>query len=286
MTRSMTAFAAFSTNYGETEVKWEIRSVNSRYLEIHFRLPEQFRSIEASLREYLRQSLSRGKIEISLRINEGIKQSQLLVNESLVKSLLNAVNEVEQHMPASTAFSPMELLKWPGVLQEQEHAALSEAQLLESFNNVLASLTEGRLREGTKLKDLIEQRLDALMAIIDQLRAELPQILKRQETLLKDRIQKLVLDVDPMRLEQEAVLLIQKADVEEEVDRIEIHISEVRRILTQTDPIGRRLDFLMQELNREANTLSSKSIAILSTQAAIDLKVLIEQMREQIQNIE
>lgn len=286
MTRSMTAFAAFSTNYGETEIKWEIRSVNSRYLEIHFRLPEQFRSIEASLRDTLRKSLSRGKVEVSLRINDGVKQSHLVVNDSLVNSLLNAVHQIEQQMPASAAFSPIELLKWPGVLQEQEHSALSETQLLDSFNSVLTSLSEGRLREGAKLKGLIEQRLDALMAIIDQLRAELPQILKRQETLLKERIQKLIIDVDPVRLEQEALLLIQKADVEEELDRLEIHISEVRRILTQTDPIGRRLDFLMQELNREANTLSSKSIAILSTQAAIDLKVLIEQMREQIQNIE
>ncbi|TVQ67406.1 MAG: YicC family protein [Oceanospirillales bacterium] len=286
MTRSMTAFAALNTNLGETEVKWEIRSVNSRYLEIHFRLPDNYRSLEAQLRELLRQQLTRGKVEVSLRLNDGQSNSTLSVNDALVESLLAAISQVESHMPTSTTLSPIDLLRWPGVLAQQDYCKVEDSQLLECFENVLQSLSEGRLREGEKLNEIIRQRLDAIAQILLELRKELPKIIKRQETLLKERILRLVTEADPSRIEQETALLIQKADVEEELDRLEVHISEVRRILGHNEPIGRRLDFLMQELNREANTLSSKSIALFSTQAAIDLKVLIEQMREQIQNIE
>ena len=286
MTRSMTAFAALNTNLGETEVKWEIRSVNSRYLEMHFRLPENYRGLESQLRELLRQQLTRGKVEVSLRLNDGQSNASLCVDHVLVESLLAAISQVESHMPTSTALSPVDLLRWPGVLTQQETNKATESQLIESFAKALQHLSEGRLREGEKLNEIIQQRIDAIAKILEELRKELPQILKRQETLLKERIQRLVTEADPARIEQETALLIQKADVEEELDRLEVHIGEVERILEQNEPIGRRLDFLMQELNREANTLSSKSISLFSTQAAIDLKVLIEQMREQIQNIE
>lgn len=286
MTRSMTAFAALSDLSTGTELKWELRSVNSRYLETHFRLPDSYRDLEPRLRERLRANLNRGKVEISLRVQDTLGDAQLSVDEVLLKGLLSAVEQVEKHLPASTALSPLDLLKWPGVLQQQDAQQVPDEQALALFDQALASLCDGRLREGEKLCVMIEQRLDAITAILTELRQHLPEILARQTRTLQERIGKLISDSDPVRVEQEVVLLINKADVEEELDRLDAHLDEVRRVLKTTEPMGRRLDFLMQELNREANTLSSKSIAILSTQAAIDLKVLIEQMREQIQNIE
>lgn len=286
MTRSMTAFAALSDLSTGTELKWELRSVNSRYLETHFRLPDSYRDLEPQLRERLRANLNRGKVEISLRVQDAVGNAQLSVDEALVKGLLSAVEQVEKHLPASTALSPLDLLKWPGVLQQQDAQQVPDEQALALFDQALASLCDGRLREGEKLCVMIEQRLAAITVILTELRQHLPEILARQTRTLQERIGKLISDTDPVRVEQEVVLLINKADVEEELDRLDAHLDEVRRVLKTTEPMGRRLDFLMQELNREANTLSSKSIAILSTQAAIDLKVLIEQMREQIQNIE
>ncbi|KGK41022.1 hypothetical protein LH51_18260 [Nitrincola sp. A-D6] len=286
MTRSMTAFAALSDTSTETELKWELRSVNSRYLEMHFRLPDSYRDLEPHLRERLRAHLNRGKVEISLRVQAQLSDAQLSVDNALVQSLLSAIERVETHLQASTALSPLELLKWPGVLKQQEYQQVPDSDVLALFDQALASLCEGRLREGEKLCVMIEQRLDAIASILAELRQQLPQLLARQTAALQERIGKLISDTDPARVEQEVVLLIHKADVEEELDRLDAHLSEVRRVLKTSEPMGRRLDFLMQELNREANTLSSKSIAILSTQAAIDLKVLIEQMREQIQNIE
>ncbi|WP_417582544.1 YicC/YloC family endoribonuclease [Nitrincola sp.] len=286
MTRSMTAFAALSDLSTGTELKWELRSVNSRYLETYFRLPDSYRDLEPQLRERLRAHLNRGKVEISLRIQDALGDAHLSVDETLVKGLLSAVEQVERHLPASTALSPLELLKWPGVLLQQDAQQVPDEQALELFDQALASLCDGRLREGQKLCVMIEQRLDAIAAILAELRQQLPEILARQTHALRERIGKLISDTDPVRVEQEVVLLIHKADVEEELDRLDAHLSEVRRVLKTSEPMGRRLDFLMQELNREVNTLSSKSIAIMSTQAAIDLKVLIEQMREQIQNIE
>ncbi|QEW05135.1 YicC/YloC family endoribonuclease [Nitrincola iocasae] len=286
MTRSMTAFAALSDLSTGTELKWELRSVNSRYLETHFRLPDSYRDLEPQLRERLRAHLNRGKVEISLRVQDALGDAQLSVDEALVKGLLSAVEQVERHLPASTALSPLDLLKWPGVLQQQDSQQVPDEQALALFDQALASLCDGRLREGEKLCVMIEQRLDAITAILTELRQHLPEILARQTRTLQERIGKLISDSDPVRVEQEVVLLINKADVEEELDRLDAHLDEVRRVLKTTEPMGRRLDFLMQELNREANTLSSKSIAIMSTQAAIDLKVLIEQMREQIQNVE
>lgn len=282
----MTAFATQNTSHGSAEIKWEIRSVNSRYLELHFRLPEGYRTIEMQLRAKLRQQLSRGKVEVSLHVIDTLSNPVLRVDDAMVQSLLDAVSQIETHLPTSTTVSPMDLLRWPGVLTQQDSNHISEDQLLETFSKALEMLSEGRLREGLKLKDIIQQRLNAIEKLLFNLREALPHILLRQEALFKERIKRLVEEVDSTRVEQETALLIQKADVEEELDRLKVHVAEVRRILEQQEPIGRRLDFLMQELNREANTLSSKSIALFSTQAAIDLKVLIEQMREQIQNIE
>lgn len=286
MTRSMTAFAALSDLSSGTELKWELRSVNSRYLEMHFRLPDSYRDLEPQIRERLRGKLNRGKVEVTLRVQNSLNGPQLKVDDALVKGLLAAVEQVERHLPASTALSPLDFLKWPGVLQQQDSQQVPDEQVLVLFEQALWSLCEGRLREGEKLCVMIEQRLDSIAAILAELRHQLPEILARQTRALQERIGKLISDTDPVRVEQEIVLLIHKADVEEELDRLNAHLIEVRRVLQTAEPMGRRLDFLMQELNREANTLSSKSIAIMSTQAAIDLKVLIEQMREQIQNIE
>lgn len=286
MTRSMTAFAALNTNLRETDVKWEIRSVNSRYLEPHFRLPDNCRGLEPALRDLLRQQLSRGKIEITLKLQQDPSSNRFCVDNTLVESLISAVDQIETHMQTSTTLSPIDLLRWPGVLTQQAKSELTDSELLDSFQHTLRALCEGRKREGAKLVDMIEQRLESITSILSDLRQELPVIIARQQTLLIERIKRLITDVDSLRLEQEAVLLIQKADVEEELDRLDVHVDEVRHILSQDEPIGRRLDFLMQELNREANTMASKSIALFSTQSAIDLKVLIEQMREQIQNIE
>lgn len=286
MTRSMTAFAVQNTSIETAEIKWELRSVNSRFLEMHFRLPEHCREIEPLLRERLRSRLSRGKVEVSLRTVEDLTAAALQVDDQLVSALLTAIAQVETQLPASTTLSPMELLRWPGVIKQQEQQNLSQAELLAGFDQALDALCAGREREGATLRTLLNQRLDAIAEILSALRDELPSILERQKTLLQERTARLVQDVDPARLEQEVALLLQKADVDEEMDRLAVHLDEVRRILLTQEPMGRKLDFLMQELNREANTLSSKSVALFSTQAAIDIKVLIEQMREQIQNIE
>lgn len=286
MTRSMTGFAALSDLSSETELKWELRSVNSRYLEMHFRLPDSYRDLEPQLRERLRAHLNRGKVEITLRVQCSLNDAQLKIDDVLVKGLLSAVEQLEKHLPASIVLSPLDLLKWPGVLRQHDSQPVPDELVLALFDQALSALCQGRLREGEKLYVMIVQRLDAIATILADLRQQLPKILTIQTCALQERIGKLISDNDPVRVEQEVVLLIHKADVEEELDRLDAHLSEVRRVLLTSEPMGRRLDFLMQELNREANTLSSKSIAMMSTQASIDLKVLIEQMREQIQNIE
>ncbi len=287
MTRSMTAFARQESQQAWGTLTWEVRSVNHRFLEPHLRLPEQLRELEGVLRETLRKRLSRGKVECMLRFVPEEQAQTLQVNETFAKQLLAATEQMEQLMPVSQTINPLDLLRWPGVLQDvQIDMEEVKREALQLFNKALADLQAGREREGKELASLIEQRLDAITLVVSDVRAKLPQILQNQRNMLKARVADLSVDLDPQRLEQEVVLLAQKADVDEEMDRLDTHVQEVRRILKQKEPIGRRLDFLMQELNREANTLSSKSIVTDTTQSAVELKVLIEQMREQIQNIE
>ncbi|SFG86077.1 YicC/YloC family endoribonuclease [Neptunomonas qingdaonensis] len=287
MTRSMTAFARQESQQAWGTLTWEVRSVNHRFLEPQLRLPEQLRELEGALRETLRKRFSRGKVECMLRFIPDEQAQTLQVNEAFAKQLLAATEQMEQLMPVSQSLNPLDLLRWPGVLQDVKiDMEEVKREALQLFNKALADLQAGREREGKELAGLIEQRLDAISIVISDVRTKLPQILQNQRNMLRSRVTDLGVDLDPQRLEQEVVLLAQKADVDEEMDRLDTHVQEVRRILKQKEPIGRRLDFLMQELNREANTLSSKSIVTDTTQSAVELKVLIEQMREQIQNIE
>ena len=287
MTRSMTAFARQEAEFEWGSLSWEIRSVNHRYLEPHLRLPDNLRELEGSLRESLRKTLSRGKVECTLRFNPEARVKQLVVNEEFTNQVVSAAENVQSLLSEHRAIDPLELLRWPGVLQDAKlDMDIVKAAARTLFSQSLEDLLEGRKREGVELALLIEQRLDAISAIVVEVREKMPQILQAQRDNLKERLEELKVDLDEGRLEQEMALLAQKADVDEEMDRLATHVQEVRRVLKQKGPIGRRLDFLMQELNREANTLSSKSIVANTTQSAVELKVLIEQMREQIQNIE
>jgi uncharacterized protein (TIGR00255 family) len=289
MPRSMTGFARREAKLPWGTAVWEIRSVNHRYLEPSFRLPEDFREIEPNLRDAMRKSLQRGKVEASLSIQwEQEGEAELGINLSRVAQLTKAAQQINNLLGAdASSINALEILKYPGVIQKQElDREAMQAEVLTLFDSALEGLIEHRTREGNELEQLILQRLDAVSAQVITVRARLPEILASQREKLQTKLAALQVDLDPERLEQEIVLLAQKADVDEELDRLDTHVIEVKRSLKQTDSLGRRLDFLMQELNREANTLSSKSIVSDTTLAAVELKVLIEQMREQVQNIE
>lgn len=288
MIRSMTAFAQREIQYDWGSISWEIRSVNHRYLEQHNKLPELFRALEPQLREHLRKTLARGKVDYQLRYQLNQQQEQSLdCNLDLSQQLINLVESIEQQQKQIAPTPAIEILRWPGVIKEpkldteQIHQD-SFSAFVEAVENLIAS----REREGQDLKQLIEQRLDAIDATVVELRSAIPTILANQQQKLRQKVEEIQAELDPARLEQELVIMMQKADVDEELDRLVTHTKEVRRVLSKGGSCGRRLDFLMQELNREANTLSSKSVHSDSTQAAVELKVLIEQMREQIQNIE
>jgi uncharacterized protein (TIGR00255 family) len=289
MPRSMTGFARREAKLPWGTLVWEIRSVNHRYLEPSFRLPEDFREIEPHLRDAMRKALQRGKVEASLSVQwEQEGESDLGINLSKIAQLTKAAQQINGLLGAVAApVNALDILRWPGVIQKQE---LDREQIhkaaLELFELALEGLIEHRAREGAELQQLIINRLDSVSAQVVNVRARMPEILAAQREKLHTKLAALQVELEPERLEQEIVLLAQKADVDEELDRLDTHVIEVKRSLKQTDSLGRRLDFLMQELNREANTLSSKSIVSETTQAAVELKVLIEQMREQVQNIE
>ena len=289
MIQSMTAYGRSEESGDWGEASCEIRSVNHRYLELNLRLPDSVRELEPTLRDRTRKTLSRGKIEVnfSFQANPSGNDSDLNLNTHLLSQLTQALDTVATQLTNAAPVDPLELLRWPGMVKGQD---LDRDQLLEAalngFDKALEGLVEHRLREGVELKSLVEQRLDAISNNVLDIRAKLPAILEQQKAKLLDKFEALKLEVDPERLEQELVYVAQKSDVDEELDRLDTHVAEVRRVLNQKGSIGRRLDFLMQELNREANTLSSKSIVSETTQAAVEMKVLIEQMREQIQNIE
>ena len=288
MTRSMTAFARQQNEQTDGTLVWEIRSVNHRYLEPNLRLPESFRELESPLRDRLRKKLQRGKVECSLRFHPTEQNNnQLSINLELATQIRDAAQQVTELLVNPAPLDALELLRWPGVLQQSElDMKPLQQSALALFDTAIQDLIANRNREGAELALLINQRLDAITEVVIQVRTRLPEILTKQRQNILNRLEDAKIELDPNRLEQEMVLLAQKADVDEELDRLDTHIAEVRRVLKQKDAIGRRLDFLMQELNREANTLSSKSIVAETTQCAVELKVLIEQMREQIQNIE
>ena len=287
MIYSMTAFARLEVKKDWGDAVWEIRSVNQRYLENFFRLPEQFRGLENTLREKLRQSLTRGKIECSLRI-ETKKQTNAELN--LNKELANQVIQSLQWIKAQAGEGEINLtdvLRYPGVVeaQEQDLDAISQ-DLLTAFDDLLTDFIAMRGREGEKLNDIIQQRLDAIAVEADKVRSQMPTVLQWQRERLLQRFEAAQVNLDPQRVEQEMILLAQRVDVAEELDRLQMHVKEIMNILKKGGAVGRKLDFMMQELNRESNTLASKSINADITASAVELKVLIEQMREQIQNLE
>ncbi len=287
MTRSMTAFARQEAEHEWGSLSWEIRSVNHRYLEPHLRLPENLKELEGFLREKLRKTLSRGKVECTLRFHPEAQVQQLVINQEYAKEVILTAESLQGLLSNSQPIDALELLRWPGVMQDVKlDMDLVKGAAKSLFDKALDDLLEGRSREGVELAAMINQRLDAISEIVAEVREKMPLILQNQRDNLHQRLEELKVDLDESRLEQEIALIAQKADVDEEMDRLDTHVQEVRRVLKQKGPIGRRLDFLMQELNREANTLSSKSIVANTTQCAVELKVLIEQMREQIQNIE
>jgi len=288
MIRSMTAFSRSdrSTEWGT--LSWEVRTVNHRYLEPGFRIPEELRAIESQLRERLSKRLGRGKVECNCRFQPQLSSdAKLGINEDLAKQLVAASREIDHMLYNSAAVNAMDILRWPGVIDSSaaDWDALRK-EAVQLFDEALDDLIATREREGDRLKVMIVERLDAMVLIVDQVRKVIPEIINAQRTKIIERLDGLKLELDDARLEQEAAMLVHKMDVDEEMDRLATHLDEVRRNLEGDKPVGRRLDFLMQELNREANTLGSKSINIDTTRASVDLKVLIEQMREQIQNIE
>lgn len=288
MVQSMTAFARKQIPCGHGVLVWEIRSVNHRYLETGFRFPEALRSLEPAIRDALRKSLSRGKVDCQLRIeSEERRNGELQIDEEAVHSLNEASGQILSLTGGGPALTVMEILKWPGVLRESDAMPEDLEEIaLALFDDTLKDLIATRQREGQELIVFITKRIDAVREIVKSVRVRMPDILARQQQALRDRLDALKVDLDASRLEQEIVIYAHKCDIDEELDRLETHLKEVVRVLKLAEPSGRRLDFLMQELNREANTLSSKSIVAETTLNAVDLKVLIEQMREQIQNIE
>lgn len=287
MIRSMTAFARQEVKRPWGNASWELRSVNQRYLETYIRLPEQLRSLEPVIRERLRQRLTRGKVECNLRFDlSSNAQSGLNMNEDLAKQLVAAANWVKNYSQEGE-INPLEILRWPGVMsaQEQDLDTISE-ELLAALDGTITAFIDAREREGAALKTLIEQRLDGVSEEVRKVRAQMPDILLWQRERLQSKLDDAQIQVDPNRLEQELILLAQRIDVAEELDRLDAHVKETHNILKKKEAVGRRLDFMMQEFNRESNTLASKSINAGITSSAIELKVLIEQMREQIQNIE
>ncbi|MDN5515425.1 MAG: YicC family protein [Pseudomonas sp.] len=287
MVHSMTAFARNEQATAHGTLSWELRSVNHRYLEPHLRLPEAFRDLEGAVREALRQGLSRGKVECTLRFAEESAGKQLQVDSERARQLITAAEQVAALIQQPAPLNPLEVLAWPGVLvaDSADPQALNAAAL-KLFDQALGELKAGRAREGAELAKLLNERLDSILDEVASLRELVPQMLAGQRQKIETRFAEMQAELDPQRLEQELVLLAQKSDVAEELDRLSTHVSEVRRVLKAGGAAGRRLDFLMQELNREANTLGSKAFDTRSTQAAVNLKVLIEQMREQVQNIE
>lgn len=288
MTSSMTAFARHQALSPQGTFTWEIRAVNHRYLELQFRLPEGLRDIETKLRDTVRKSINRGKVECNLRFQpDPTQQPALQLNETLAQQLADAAQKVAQCLETPAPIETTEILKWPGVLvSAKEDSSTLQQGALASFAESLAQFIDSRQREGSQLRQLIETRLESVLIAVEKVKLHLPEIQHALRQKLIDRFEECRVEIDSDRLEQELVYLAQKIDVDEELDRITTHIDEVKRVLSKGGAVGRRLDFLMQELNREANTLGSKSVNKDTTQASVELKVLVEQMREQIQNIE
>ena len=287
MIYSMTAFARLEIKKDWGDAVWEMRSVNQRYLENYFRLPEQFRSLENTLREKLRQNLTRGKIECALRIESKKSANAVLnLNKELADQVIQSLRWLKTQA-GEGEINLTEVLRYPGVVEAQEEDLdVISQDLLLAFDELLHDFIAMRGREGEKLQGIIQQRLDAISIEADKVRGQMPAVLQWQRERLLQRFEEAQINLDPQRVEQEMILLAQRVDVAEELDRLQMHVKETANILKKGGAVGRKLDFMMQELNRESNTLASKSINADITASAVELKVLIEQMREQIQNLE
>lgn len=287
--RSMTAFATSETEIQGWTFSWELRSVNHRYLDISLKLPESLRGLETDIRTRIGANTKRGRIDVFLNLRKGPSgDAEIRLDRQLLAGLLGTAREIEAASPQPlTGFSALDLMRWPGLLQQAEadRDALSAAAL-SSLDEALAQLVQVRTNEGAQLAVLVETRCEQMQQLVAAVRERMPQVMEAVRQRLLTRLAEINAKLDNDRLEQELVFLAQKLDVAEEMDRLETHIGEVLNTLRQTDPAGRRLDFLLQELNREANTLGSKSADAETTKASVEMKVLIEQMREQIQNIE
>jgi uncharacterized protein (TIGR00255 family) len=285
----MTGFAREDTETPFGTLSCELRTVNHRYLDVHFRLPEELRAKEIELRQRISARLKRGKVDCSLHIrrSSGGAAAKLEINKDLVRQLGARIDEIASLLPATQAVDPVDILRWPGVIEEPEidtdPLLAAATDLLE---HTLGALGQMRSSEGGRIAGMLEARCEDILLLATGVRERMPQVLEAVRKKQQERIDKLDVDADPARLETELALVAIKLDVDEELDRLESHISEIRTALQGKEPVGRRLDFLMQELNREANTLGSKSADAETTKAAVELKVLIEQMREQIQNVE
>jgi len=288
MLHSMTGFARESVETALGTLTWEIRAVNHRYLDVQFKLPDDLRPKEQAFRQQASAVLGRGKVECGLFFRRATdQQSEMQVDTDLVALIGARISEVSAKLPATAAVNPVEILRWPGVMQQPEIDAeplFGAATTL--LDTALHAIDGMRLSEGQRIAEMLEGRCREIETIAASVRARMPDVLAASRLKQKTRIEKLDVEADPARLEVELALIAQKIDVDEELDRLESHLVEIRDAMGDKKPVGRRLDFLMQELNREANTLGSKSADTDTTKAAVDLKVLIEQMREQIQNVE
>lgn len=288
MIQSMTAFARTQGQGAWGAAVCEVRSINHRYLEMFIRLPETLHAVEVSMRERIRHHVKRGKIECHIRYQPGdVTGSEIIVNKHLAQQLCQATETVGRMLQHAAPVNAMDILHWPGILQIAEvDLEKIQDQILQLLEKCMEDLIEARIREGAELKQLFLLRLENMKTELAKVREHLPAVMKGQRERLAARFADAKLELDAGRLEQEMVMFAQKTDVSEELERIDTHISEVRRILKQGGTVGRRLDFLMQELNREANTLGAKSVDVETSRASVELKVLIEQIREQVQNVE
>jgi len=284
----MTGFARESAESALGTLTWEVRAVNHRYLDVQFKLPEELKPKEQAFRQQASSALGRGKIECAFYFRRAAdKHNDLSINTDLVELIGNRISDLTAKLPNVAAVNPIDILRWPGVVQEPDldvEPLFAEAGRL--FDRALAAIGEMRASEGARIAEMLESRCADIATIAKAIRARMPDVLAAARNKQQQRIEALDVDADPARLEVELALLATKLDVDEELDRLESHLVEIREAIAADKPVGRRLDFLMQELNREANTLASKSADTETTRAAVDLKVLVEQMREQIQNVE
>lgn len=288
MIHSMTGFAKASVQNEWGILTWEIRAVNHRFLDVYFRLPEPFRQLENNLREIIRDKITRGKIECILQFKPGEKSNaHLAVNINAVKELANAIGEIQNIIPNAEKINPIKILSWPGVLQtsDEELQPLYD-EISKLFIKALTELLQTREREGKALVAFFEPKLQEILAQTKKIKTRIPEIINLQKAKILEHLAEIKTELDTNRLEQEMVFFAQKIDVCEEMERLETHVKEMQRILKSGGNIGKRLDFLLQEFNREANTTASKSVDPETSKIAIELKVIIEQMREQVQNLE